>query len=192
MLAESISPTVRTMTRVEDVDEEEIGRRAGEKEYIDAMQYVAWCRVLDSTGRQPTLNRTAERKTGLRTLSYYPWSLQSPFQVGAPAFARGEAGDTGRARDDLLEHGGEHALPLVGRELGPVVDQAADRGVLREERRLAGEEFGLLATCTGKWRGEESISSSSSRHRSVVPPSGGHRVRGRHRPDLDVCLRRKG
>ncbi len=66
MLAESISPTVRTMTRVEDVDEEEIGRRAGEKEYIDAMQYVAGCRVLsDSTGRQPTLNRTAERKTGL-------------------------------------------------------------------------------------------------------------------------------
>jgi PhnB protein len=28
------------MTRVEDVDEEEIGRRAGEKRYIDAMQYV--------------------------------------------------------------------------------------------------------------------------------------------------------
>jgi PhnB protein len=28
------------MTRVEDVDEEEIGRRAGKKEYVDAMQYV--------------------------------------------------------------------------------------------------------------------------------------------------------
>ena len=28
------------MTRIEDVDEEEMVRRAGEKEYIDAMQYV--------------------------------------------------------------------------------------------------------------------------------------------------------
>lgn len=28
------------MTRIEDVDEEEMARRAGEKEYIDAMQYV--------------------------------------------------------------------------------------------------------------------------------------------------------
>ena len=73
MLAESISPTVRTMTRVQDVDEEEIGRRAGEKEYIDAMQYVAGCRVLsDSTGRQPTLNRTAERKTGLEPATPSP------------------------------------------------------------------------------------------------------------------------
>lgn len=28
------------MTRLEEVSEEEIGRRYGEKEYIDAMQYV--------------------------------------------------------------------------------------------------------------------------------------------------------
>ncbi len=28
------------MTRIEDVSEDEIGRRSGEKEYIDAMQYV--------------------------------------------------------------------------------------------------------------------------------------------------------
>jgi PhnB protein len=28
------------MTRIEDVDEEEMARRAGEKEYIEAMQYV--------------------------------------------------------------------------------------------------------------------------------------------------------
>jgi len=28
------------MTRIEEVSEDEIGRRYGEKEYIDAMQYV--------------------------------------------------------------------------------------------------------------------------------------------------------
>jgi PhnB protein len=28
------------MTRIEDVDEEEIGRRYGQQEYVDAMEYV--------------------------------------------------------------------------------------------------------------------------------------------------------
>jgi uncharacterized glyoxalase superfamily protein PhnB len=42
------------MERLEDLDEEEIGRRAGEKEYIDAMQYVEGARFFVSDPAQPT------------------------------------------------------------------------------------------------------------------------------------------
>jgi len=37
------------MTRTEDVDEEEMERRAGEKEYVDAMQYVQSARFFPPT-----------------------------------------------------------------------------------------------------------------------------------------------